>query len=55
MTPLSAATFVAHIGFDHGVGHSILVLCDAKAHHGKKCNDFNSLENHHFNISMSLF
>jgi len=23
-------------GFDHGVGHSLLVLCDAKAPHGKK-------------------
>ena len=42
-------------GFDHGVGHSILVLCDTKAHHGKKCNDFNPLENYHFNTSMSLF
>ena len=42
-------------GFDHGVGHSILVLCDAKAHHGKKCNYCNTLENHHFKTSMSLF
>jgi hypothetical protein len=41
-------------GFDHGVGHSLLVLCDAKAPHGKKWNDFKGLENYHFIVSISL-
>src|SRR5215475_15965307 len=38
-------------GFDHGVGHSLLVLCDAKAPHGKKWNDFKALENYLFVVS----
>src|SRR5262245_41775020 len=25
-----------HVGFDHGVGHSLLALCDAKAPRGQK-------------------
>jgi hypothetical protein len=41
-------------GFDHGVGHSLLVLCDAKAPHGKKWNDFKGLENYLFIVSISL-
>ena len=41
-------------GFDHGVGHSLLVLCDAKAPHGKKWNDFKALENYLFIVSISL-
>ena len=44
----------SRIGFDHGVGHSLLVLCDAKAPHGKKWNDFKALENYHFIVSISL-
>jgi len=42
------------LGFDHGVGHSLLVLCDAKAPHGKKWNDFKALENYLFIVSISL-
>ena len=42
------------VGFDHGVGHSLLVLCDAKAPHGKKWNDFKALENYLFIVSISL-
>ena len=42
------------MGFDHGVGHSLLVLCDAKAPHGKKWNDFKALENYLFIVSISL-
>jgi hypothetical protein len=41
-------------GFDHGVGHSLLVLCDAKVPHGKKWNDFKALENYLFIVSISL-
>ena len=41
-------------GFDHGVGHSLLVLCDAKAPHGKKWNYFKALENYLFIVSISL-
>jgi hypothetical protein len=40
-------------GFDHGVGHSLLVLCDAKAPHDKKWNDFKALENYLFIVSIS--
>jgi hypothetical protein len=42
------------MGLDHGAGHSLLVLCDAKAPHGKKCNNFKGLENYLFNVSISL-
>src|SRR5215470_10047543 len=44
----------SQVGFDHGVGHSLLVLCDAKAPHGKKWNDFKALENYLFIVSISL-
>jgi hypothetical protein len=33
----------AKLGLDHGVGHSLLLLYDAKAPLGKKNNEFNSL------------
>ena len=50
-----AACFLLRLfGFDHGVGHSLLVLCDAKAPHGKKWNDFKALENYLFIVSISL-
>jgi hypothetical protein len=42
------------MGFDHGVGHSLLVLCDTKAPHGKKWNNFKGLENYLFIASISL-
>jgi hypothetical protein len=42
------------IGLDHGVGHSLLVLCDANAPHGRKWNNFKVLENYLFNVSISL-
>ena len=45
---------VSRNGFDHGVGHSLLVLCDAKAPHGKKWNDFKALEDYLFIVSISL-
>jgi hypothetical protein len=30
-------------GFDHGAGHSLLLLYDAKTSHGENINDFNTL------------
>ena len=30
-------------GLDHGVGHSLLLLCDEKAPHGQKSKEFNGL------------
>jgi hypothetical protein len=41
----------AAIGFDHGVGHSFLLLYDAKTSHGKNFNDFNGLG---YNLSADL-
>src|SRR5262249_16906856 len=34
----------AHTGFDHGVGHSLLLLYDAKISHGENINYFNGLD-----------
>jgi hypothetical protein len=39
-------------GFDHGVGHSLLLLSDAKASHAKKSNEFNGLGHYSSNISI---
>jgi hypothetical protein len=35
--------FNAGLGFDHGAGHSLLLLYDAKTSLGENINDFNSL------------
>jgi len=37
------------IGFDHGVGHSLLLLYDAKAPYSQNGHDFNGLGQHPFN------
>src|SRR5262245_31607111 len=42
-------------GFDHGVGHSLLLLYDAKTPHGQKIKEFNGLAYDLFNTSTSLF
>ena len=42
-------------GFDHGVGHSLLLLYDAKTSHGKNINDFNVLGYDLSTASTSLF
>jgi integrase/recombinase XerD len=42
-------------GFDHGVGHPLLLLYDAKAPIGKNSNYFNGLGNDLSNPSISLF
>jgi hypothetical protein len=43
------------IGFDHGVGHPLLLLYDAKTPHGQKVKKFNGLGHAHSNIPASLF
>jgi hypothetical protein len=42
-------------GFDHGVGHSLLLLYDAKIPHGQKIKEFKGLCHDPSNISISLF
>ena len=42
-------------GFDHGVGHPLLLLYDAKTPHGQKIKEFNGLGDDPFNASISLF
>jgi hypothetical protein len=43
------------IGFDHGVGHPLLLLYDAKTPRGQKTKEFNGLGDDPFNVSISLF
>jgi hypothetical protein len=43
------------LGFDHGVGHSLLLLYDAKIPYGQNVNYFNSLYYDPSNTSTSLF
>jgi hypothetical protein len=33
-------------GFDHGVGHPLLLLCNAKAHNHRKSEGFKHLDNY---------
>jgi hypothetical protein len=42
-------------GFDHGVGHSLLLLCDAKAYRGKNSMKSKGLGDDLFNVFISLF
>jgi len=42
-------------GLDHGVGHSLLLLYDAKAPRGQKSKKFNDLGHVTSNASISLF
>ena len=42
-------------GFDHGVGHPLLLLYDAKAPLGKNSNYFNGLGHNFSNPSIRLF
>jgi aromatic ring-opening dioxygenase catalytic subunit (LigB family) len=42
-------------GFDHGVGHPLLLLYDAKTPLGQKVKEFNGLGDNPFNASVSLF
>jgi len=51
----SASTGGAFAGLDHGVGHSLLLLYDAKTPRGQKIKEFNGLGDDPFNASTSLF
>jgi hypothetical protein len=42
-------------GFDHGVGHPLLLLYDAKTPRGQKVKEFNGLGDNPLNVSVSLF
>ena len=46
---------MASVGFDHGVGHPLLLLYDSKAPLGKNSNYFNGLWHNLSNPSISLF
>src|SRR6267378_896337 len=43
------------LGLDHGAGHSLLLLCDAKASRGEKSMKFKGLGDDLFNVFISLF
>jgi hypothetical protein len=45
----------ANVGFDHGVGHSLLLLYDAKTPRGQKIKEFNGLGDDPSNASIRLF
>src|SRR5712691_5559854 len=47
--------FKGKLGFDHGIGHSLLLLYDAKAPRGQKSKEFNDLGHNTSNTSISLF
>jgi hypothetical protein len=51
----SIAEAVLQEGFDHGVGHPLLLLYDAKTSRGQKPKEFNGLGDNPFNVSISLF
>ena len=42
-------------GFDHGAGHPLLFLDDAKALNGQNSNYFKDLDHYIFNTSLSTF
>jgi hypothetical protein len=42
------------VGFDHGVGHPLLLLYDAKTPHGQKIKEFKGLGHDPLNTSISL-
>jgi len=45
----------SNAGLDHGVGHSLLLLYDAKPSHGQKIKEFNGLDHYLPNASIDLF
>jgi hypothetical protein len=42
------------IGLDHGAGHSLLLLCDAKTPRDKKSKEFKALGHYLCNVSIGL-
>src|SRR6266851_2628290 len=49
------AVSCTNVGLDHGAGHSLLLLCDAKASRGKNSMKFKGLGDDLFNVFISLF
>jgi hypothetical protein len=45
----------ARRGFDHGVGHSLLLLYDAKAPHYQKSKEFKGLNHYPSNTALGSF
>ena len=43
------------VGFDHGVGHPLLLLYNAKTPRGQNGKEFNGLGDNPLNASVSLF
>ena len=41
-------------GLDHGAGHSLLLLCDAKTPRDKKSKEFKALGHYPCNVSIGL-
>ena len=52
---IPADCVASQTGFDHGVGHPLLLLYDAKIPHGQNINKFNGLGDDPFNALKSLF
>jgi len=46
---------IEFLGFDHGVGHSLLLLYDAKAPNCQKSKEFKGLGHYPCNTSLSVF
>jgi hypothetical protein len=42
------------VGLDHGAGHSLLLLCDAKIPRDKKSKEFKALGHYLCNVSRGL-
>ena len=49
------AVIEANLGLDHGVGHSLLLLYDARVSNGQKSKEFKGLGHYPSNTSISLF
>jgi hypothetical protein len=43
-----------YVGLDHGAGHPLLLLCDAKTPHDKKSKEFKALGHYLCNVSIGL-
>ena len=53
--PQQVLFLYALVGFDHRVGHSLLLLYDAKAPHSQKSKEFKGLGYYPTNIPVRLF
>jgi len=55
LSTFRAPSLCRQMGLDHGAGHSLLLLCDAKASRGKNSMKFKGLGDDLFNVFISLF